>query len=44
MSSPFTVIMGLTLFLFVVIYFKIVYAAIVSDAFPPPATVVDVQA
>jgi len=44
MSSPFTVIMGLTLFLFVVIYFKIVYAAIVSDAFGPPATVVDLQA
>jgi hypothetical protein len=42
--SAFLALFGLTILLFVEIYFKVLYATVVSDAYPQPGTQVDLQA
>jgi hypothetical protein len=42
--SAFLALFGLTMLLFIEIYFKILYAAVVTDAYPEPGTQVDLKA
>lgn len=43
-GGPVLAIFGLTLLLFVSIFFKILYAAVVDDAYPEPGKALDVEA
>jgi hypothetical protein len=43
-GGPVLAIFGLTMLLFVSIFFKILYAAVVNDAFPAPGETVNVEA